>query len=59
MEKPRIRCCDGCGDSVADMSEAQAKAWRHLQITGRYRCPKCVKELEAANTKDTNEQPVP
>lgn len=44
-----IRCRDGCGRSVADESEAQAKAWECLQITGRYRCPSCMRELAEAN----------
>ena len=46
-----IRCCDGCKRSVADVSEALAKAWTCLEITGRWRCPDCRRELAEANAK--------
>lgn len=49
MNAEPLRCCDGCGRSVADMSEAEAKAWHFLQISKRWRCPSCARELDAAN----------
>jgi hypothetical protein len=47
----RISCCDGCKRSVADMAEAQQQAWRYLEITKRYRCATCARELDAANQR--------
>lgn len=50
MNKPEpIRCCDGCKREVADMDDALAKAWRFLEISKRWRCPDCARELAAAN----------
>lgn len=46
-----INCCDGCGRKVADMSEAQAKAWHYLEISKRYRCPACARELDEVNRR--------
>lgn len=42
-----IRCCDGCGAAVVDVSDAEAKGWTRLQITGRNRYPTCVREFDA------------
>lgn len=44
-----IRCCDGCKREVADMDEALAKAWHFLEISKRWRCPQCARELVEAN----------
>lgn len=44
-----IRCCDGCKRPVADQSEAEAKAWAFLEISKRWRCPSCARELAQAN----------
>lgn len=44
-----IRCADACGRVVADMQEAEQKAWTRLEITGRYRCPDCRRALDAIN----------
>lgn len=44
-----IRCCDGCGRAVADQAEAEAKAWHFLEISKRWRCPACARELVQAN----------
>jgi rubredoxin len=49
MTKEPLRCTDACGRTVADMSEAEAKAWRFLEISKRWRCPACTRELDAAN----------
>lgn len=56
-----IGCNDGCGAKVADMSEAEAKAWTYLEITKRYRCPACTRALAEANQQskeaEQKEQP--
>lgn len=44
-----IGCTDGCKRTVANMDEALAKAWRFLEISKRWRCPACVRELDVAN----------
>lgn len=44
-----LRCTDGCGKTVADMTEAMAKAWHILEITGRLRCTECARALDAVN----------
>lgn len=49
MTPDPIPCSAGCKRSVADMAEALAKAWTFLQITNRWRCPACTRELEEAN----------
>lgn len=55
--KEPIRCCDGCGASVADEAEANAKAWTRLQITGRLRCPACAQALDTINQRTRNDDP--
>lgn len=49
MSKEPLRCCDGCGRTVADTAEAEAKAWQFLEISKRYRCPQCVRDLNRVN----------
>ena len=44
-----IRCTDGCGANVKDESEAQAKAWQYMEISKRYRCPQCRRDLQQVN----------
>ncbi|WP_398498153.1 hypothetical protein [Variovorax sp.] len=44
-----IRCSDGCGRTVAGQSDAEAKAWTFLEISKRWRCPTCARELALAN----------
>lgn len=44
-----INCCDACGRSVADMDEALAKAWSFLEISKRWRCPDCARDLTRVN----------
>lgn len=51
MNEP-TRCCDGCG---AQSDAPEREGWTCLQITGRYRCPKCVNELQQVNQKDKDE----
>lgn len=49
MNREPLRCTDGCGANVKDESEAQAKAWQYMEITKRYRCPRCRLELDKVN----------
>lgn len=49
MPSDPLRCCDGCKREVADMSEALAKAWHYLEISKRWRCPDCARELDVVN----------
>lgn len=51
MKADAINCTDGCGRSVPDVAEANAQAWSLLQITGRWRCPQCSRQLRAINEK--------
>jgi hypothetical protein len=51
-----IFCAAGCKRSVADESEAVAKGWECLEITNRYRCPQCWRELREVNER-YREQP--
>lgn len=46
-----IGCQDGCKRTVKDRSEAEAKAWTYLEISRRWRCPQCVRDLEQANNR--------
>lgn len=50
-----ISCTDSCGATVAarhdreqDIDAALAAVWTCLQITGRWRCPACVRVLRHA-----------
>lgn len=51
MSSDPIRCCDGCGRSVSNQPEAENKAWHFLQISKRWRCPACARELAQANQR--------
>lgn len=57
MKADPINCCDGCGCKVADASEAEAKAWRFLEISKRYRCPACARELDEVNRRNQEATP--
>ena len=49
-----LRCQDGCGSTVKDTSEAEAKAWTFLTISKRWRCPNCRRALDTVNTRSQN-----
>ena len=41
-----VRCADGCGNtSMAPQNEG----WARMEITQRYRCPKCNRQLMEVN----------
>lgn len=45
-----IRCRDGCGAvAIVDGPAADPPGWQRGILTGRMRCPRCVRELEAVN----------
>jgi hypothetical protein len=45
-----ISCSAGCKRTgVLDENGSPPAGWDRLQITGRYRCPTCGRELTAAN----------
>lgn len=48
-----LNCRDGCGAKAADMSDALAKAWALLPISGSWRCPACARALAETNAKYT------
>lgn len=41
-----VRCADGCGKAV---EKPEAHGWTRMEITGRYRCPVCMRQLDAIN----------
>lgn len=42
-----IKCTDECGREIASPEDASQAGWTWLEITGRYRCPTCHRELVA------------
>lgn len=49
MNAQPIPCQDGCKRNAADEADAQAKGWTRMPLTGRYRCPDCVRALAKVN----------
>jgi hypothetical protein len=47
MTAPPIPCSAGCKRSVP-AADILGSGWYYLEITGRYRCPTCTRELVAA-----------
>ncbi len=54
VEKP-IGCTDGC-KRRATQEEAEQMAWRFLEISKRWRCPSCARELQEANDRINAQQ---
>lgn len=51
-----VRCSDACGNVAADETDAAAKGWTRLQITGRIRCSACVRQLAAVNAPKASQE---
>lgn len=45
-----ISCAGGCKRSVEDAAAATRAGWEYLQISRRWRCMNCWRELQAVNS---------
>jgi len=50
---PKIYCNDGCKRGMLP-TEIESSGWQLLQITQRYRCVDCCRELREANERHGN-----
>lgn len=48
MDAPTISCSAGCKRSVL-AADILGSGWYYLEITGRYRCQACTRELAEAS----------
>lgn len=45
----QLVCSSGCKRTATDLADASSKGWSLLEISQRWRCPTCTRELEAAS----------
>lgn len=50
VEKPPLRCYDGCGLAVVDEEAAMQAGWSYLATVARWRCGPCGAALRRAAT---------
>lgn len=58
-QQHQVSCTDGCGRTLLDAETAGRSGWHSLQITGRWRCPACARELASANAPGNHPPIVP
>lgn len=52
-KKDLIGCRDECGRKVASPEEAEAKAWRMMEVSRGWRCPECARALAEVNARSS------